>query len=149
MPSRLSSHIMEAFMDFDSIIWLILGLLLLIAFEFLWFFRKRGKLTKRDQDFIKKEYQEIQKMAERDVKHAILMSDKLFDYVLLKRGFPGSLGDKLKRAESFFSSPNNVWAAHKLRNRIVHEVGFEPLAQEVSKALSSYKQALWELGVRF
>lgn len=126
---------------------LISALLLLAALEVFFVWRRR-KLTKRDLSLVAKEWESIRSKIEREPKHALIEADKLLDFVLKKRGFQGSLGEKLKAAEKFFSNIDDVWTAHKLRNRAVHEIGFDVMEQEIRKALSSYKKALWDLGVK-
>lgn len=79
-------------------------------------------------------------------KNAILDADKLLDYALSKLGFEGSLGEKLKRAGSRFSNINSVWNAHKLRNRIAHDLSDIP-KDEAKAALGQFKRALNDLGV--
>lgn len=132
----------------SEIYFLILGVLLLVALEVFFVWRRRQKLTKRDFSLVSKEWESIRSKIEREPKHALIEADKLLDFVLKKRGFQGSLGEKLKTAEKFFSNIDDLWVAHKLRNRAVHEVGFDVNEHEVRKALSSYKKALWDLGVK-
>lgn len=84
----------------------------------------------------------------RNPKHALLEADKLLDFVLKKKGYQGTVADKLRKAEKAFSHKDHVWEAHKLRNRAAHEVGFEVTENETRKAISYIKQALWELGVK-
>lgn len=78
-------------------------------------------------------------------KNAILDADKLLNYVLERRGFEGSLGEKLKKAGPRFSDLNGVWSAHKLRNRIAHEFG-EIDTGLAKRALKQFKTALNDLG---
>lgn len=127
---------------------LISALLLLAALEVFLVWRRRRKLTKRDLSLVSKEWESIRSKIEKEPKHALIEADKLLDFVLKKRGFHGSLSEKLKTAEKFFSNIDDVWTAHKLRNRAVHEIGFDVMEQEIRKALSSYKKALWDLGVK-
>lgn len=110
---------------------------------------RRKKFSKRDLEFLRGEWESIRAKLNREPKHALIEADKLLDFVLKKRGFQGSLGEKLKAAEKFFNNTDDLWAAHKLRNRAVHEVGFDVTEGEARKALSVYKQALWHLGIRW
>lgn len=132
-----------------EIYFLIISIVLLILLEIFFIARRRKKkFSKRDLALVRCEWEAIRGKIERDPKHALIEVDKLLDFVLKKRGFEGSLGDKLKRAEKCFSHTDDVWTAHKLRNRCVHEVGFDITEREARKALSSYKQALWDLGIK-
>lgn len=78
---------------------------------------------------------------------AIIEGDKLLDKAMMEMGMPGkTMGERLKRGGSRFSNLNAVWRAHKLRNTIAHEAGFEVSYKQAFNALSIYKQALKDLG---
>lgn len=80
---------------------------------------------------------------------AIIESDKLLDKAMVEMGVAGkTMGDRLKKAGASekFSNLNAVWRAHKLRNAIAHESGFEISYKQASNALGVYKQALKDLG---
>ncbi len=77
----------------------------------------------------------------------IIEADKLLDKAMIEMGIPGkTMGDRLKKAGSRFSNLNAVWRAHKLRNAIAHESGFEVSYKQASNALAIFKQALKDLG---
>lgn len=77
---------------------------------------------------------------------AIIEADKLLDKALLEMGVPGkTMGERLKKADGYFSQINSVWHAHKLRNQIAHEHGFKPEYLQAKRALASFKQALKDL----
>ena len=80
-------------------------------------------------------------------KHAILDADKLLDYALKKKGYQGTLGEKLKKSKSRFSDLNGVWFAHKLRNKVAHELD-EININEAKRALKHFKKALNDLGAK-
>ncbi|OGJ66118.1 hypothetical protein A3A67_04475 [Candidatus Peribacteria bacterium RIFCSPLOWO2_01_FULL_51_18] len=77
----------------------------------------------------------------------IVEADKVLDEALKLLGYSGSLGDKLKSAGPRFKHQSDLWSAHKLRNRLVHELNSVPKADEVSGALRIYERALKELGL--
>ncbi len=78
---------------------------------------------------------------------AVMEADKLLDKAMVEMGMSGkTMGDRLKKAGSRFSDVNSVWRAHKLRNAIAHESGFEVGYKQASNALESFKQALKDLG---
>lgn len=126
---------------------IIVLLFLLILLE-LFFVLRRRRLSARDMKFIRREWDVISGKFKTDPRHAVLEADKLLDFVLKRRGFSGSMGDKLRKAGDFFGKTDAVWAAHKLRNRIAHEVGFEITTEEARRAHASFKQALFDLGVK-
>ena len=75
-------------------------------------------------------------------------ADKLMSHVLKANGFEGNVGEQLKDAKLLFTSLDNVWTAHKLRNKIAHEVTHETSLKEYKNALSYFKQALQDLGAK-
>lgn len=78
---------------------------------------------------------------------AIIEGDKLLDKALVEMGVPGkTMGDRLKRRGDKFENLNAVWRAHKLRNAIAHEPGFEVSYKQAYNALNIYRQALKDLG---
>lgn len=78
---------------------------------------------------------------------AIIEGDKLLDKAMMEMGAPGkTMGDRLKKRGDKFENLNAVWRAHKLRNAIAHEAGFEVSYRQAANALEVYKQALKDLG---
>ncbi len=78
----------------------------------------------------------------------VIEADKVLDSALSELGYVGSLGEKLKKAGPRFSDINAVWAAHKLRNTLVHALTSEPTDHDVHRALSAFRRALTDLGLR-
>ena len=77
----------------------------------------------------------------------VIEADKLLDKALMELGIPGkTMGERLKRSGTKFSELNSVWYAHKLRNQIAHERGFQVEFTQARHALATYKQALKDLG---
>ena len=77
----------------------------------------------------------------------IIEADKLLDKAMIEMGAVGkTMGDRLKRVGSRFTNLNAVWRAHKLRNAIAHESGFEVSYKQAFNALAIFKQALKDLG---
>ncbi len=122
---------------------LIIGLLAIFLIE-----KRRKRLSPRDIRLIVSEWRLIQEKLCREPRHALIEADRLLDFVLKRKGYNGSLAEKLKKAEKLFSSPEDIWKAHKLRNKAVHEVGFHAGKDHAEKAISFFKQALWDLGVK-
>ncbi len=82
-----------------------------------------------------------------DWKIALIEADSLIDEVFKKIGFAGeNLGDRLKKIEpSDFDNLQNVWDAHKMRNKIAHQGDFALKREEALAALEKYEKALKEL----
>lgn len=117
---------------------------LLVVFVFVKNSSRKGFAPKELQ-YIKSHWIRILDSFHHDPKHAVLDADKILDYALSKKGFEGHLGEKLKKAGSRFSDLNGLWSAHKLRNRIAHEMG-DIDASEAKRALSQFKKGLNDLG---
>lgn len=79
---------------------------------------------------------------------AVVEGDKLLDKALMEMGLSGrTMGERLKKCgKEKFSQTNAVWNAHKLRNQIAHEPGFQLEYAQAKHALNIYKQALRDLG---
>ncbi len=78
---------------------------------------------------------------------AVLNGDKLVDSALRDRGFSGqTMGERLKTANDTWSRRNDIWQAHKLRNKIAHEPDVRVTYDQARVALRSFKQALKDLG---
>lgn len=78
---------------------------------------------------------------------AVLNGDKLVDSALRDRGFGGqTMGERLKAASDKLSRRDDMWHAHKLRNKIAHEPDVRVTYNQARAALKGFKQALKDLG---
>lgn len=133
----------------ESLIYILIAAFMLFCFiEVFFLWRRKRKFSKRDFEMIVIKWKSIDEKMRRDPKHAVIEADILLDFVLQKRGYIGSLGEKLKKAEREFSDIDGVWNAHKLRNRAAHEVEFVVSEAQAKSALNAIKKALWDLGVK-
>jgi len=83
-----------------------------------------------------------------DWKIAIIEADKAIDMALEKKGFQGtSLGEKLKQMvpADLPEVYEELWEAHKIRNRIVHEPEFEISQGEARKLVGIYERVIRKL----
>lgn len=79
---------------------------------------------------------------------SVVHADKLLDEALKCQGYKGeSMAERLVAAKKYVKHRDEIWSAHKLRNRIVHEPAFEPNSKEVKRALNAYHKTLKDLGV--
>lgn len=80
---------------------------------------------------------------------AIIEADALLDDVLRHLGYEGeTVAEKFKIIDPHeLPSLDRVWSAHRLRNSIVHDPLEQHTKETITHALSSYEQALKELGV--
>jgi hypothetical protein len=80
------------------------------------------------------------------LRNSIMEADKLLDYVMKKLGYPGeTMAERLKVAQRELSNRDGVWRAHKLRNAMAHEVGFDLVSSQANEALREFEQALKDL----
>lgn len=76
----------------------------------------------------------------------VVEADNILDEALRLLGYRGTLGEKLKQAGPRFKDLNAVWRAHKLRNKLVHELDAIPADREVLYAVETFRKALNDLG---
>lgn len=84
---------------------------------------------------------------ESDRKVALIAADTLIEKILALAGYSGeNLGEKLKNIEpSDLDSLQDLWEAHKIRNRIAHEADYKLSREDATRALALYEKALREL----
>lgn len=82
-----------------------------------------------------------------DWKVAVIEADKLFDNTLKLLGYTGdTMGDRLKKLDVLhFPDLDNFWAAHKIRNRIVHNPDHKLSKQELDFVLKTYENVLRDM----
>lgn len=79
---------------------------------------------------------------------SIIHADKLLDEALKCLGYYGNtMAERLVAAKSKLQHKDEVWKAHKLRNKIVHETLHEPSEKEMKVALQGYYKTFKDLGV--
>ena len=125
---------------------LLLGMMLLIPLS-----RTHGKKRAHiDKAFVRQKWDEIVAIGakpDQSARFAVIEADKLLDYTLKKRGYSGeTMGERLKNANKDFSYIDDVWTAHKLRNKLVHEAQYEIDRRNISRALSQFEKALKDMG---
>lgn len=114
-------------------------------------------ISGEDRLYVQQKWNEVQKLVNLGnpsrFKTAIIEADKLLYFVLGKMGYSGSLGEKLSIARDRFvdnrdyRAYNDLWQAHKCRNRIVHESNYEVLSHEAHDVISKFESGFKELGV--
>lgn len=132
------------------IIWLVLGVLVL-GIALLWVInkltRRRRAIPLRDRTIILDKWREIEGLMNKErVKEAIFEADKLLDFVFRKINLRGeSFADRLRSAEKLLNNYQDIWGAHKLRNRFAHELDFQPSTREIQQAINVFDQAIRRL----
>lgn len=84
---------------------------------------------------------------ENERKLGIIAADSLIDKILDRAGYKGeNLGARLMQIEpSDLDSLQDVWEAHKVRNRIAHEAFFKVSPEEASRTMDRFESLLREL----
>src|SRR3989338_2147978 len=96
-------------------------------------------------------WDEIQKhlnsTKEAEWKFAVIEADSLVDYILKSSGYPGdTMGDRLKNIDkSQIVTLDGLWEAHKIRNRLAHDVSYFLRYGEAKRAVQLYEKTLKEL----
>lgn len=113
---------------------------------------KRGRRGHVDRDMIAGRWNTIRLTSQTGasgLKSSITEADKLLDHVLKESGFGGeTMAERLRQAQSRFSRSeyDAVWQAHKLRNSLAHDVGFDLVPTQAKEALNTIERALKTLG---
>lgn len=91
--------------------------------------------------------EKIKKGNENDLRLAIIEADTLIDEVLKEHNYPGNdMGERLKSIHPYeYKCLDDLWRAHKIRNRIAHDSDFHLTIEESKEVLAVYHQALEEL----
>jgi hypothetical protein len=78
---------------------------------------------------------------------AVFEADKALDYTLSARKIMGgNLGEKLKNGKTLFNNVQSAWDAHKVRNRLAHEMDVRLARHEAEQAVKLFKDSLRQLG---
>jgi len=130
--------------------WIIIGIIvvLIILFGLYVAFYRKKRLSNNDIKRVKKVWKEVLDLQKNNPEQAILRADKLLDHALKQAGYQGTMGEKLKAARHCFSNNHAIWSAHKLRNRIAHELGIHLTQQQVVGGLKGFKKAFYDLGIK-
>lgn len=128
----------------------LLGIVLFMSIIFcilaVYVVRHRKQAKKRKKIFAKKVTKLLQNISIREPSQKILEYDKVLDLCLKEKGLQGTTGEKMKKysrkKSSGFLNTNSIWIAHKLRNKIAHEIDFEPSAFETKQAEKSFRQEI-------
>lgn len=91
--------------------------------------------------------EKIKSNDERDLRLAIIEADSLVDEILKSHNHQGKdMGERLKSFHSGeFEYIDDLWEAHKIRNRLAHEADFHLPAEESQRLMGIYNKVLEEL----
>lgn len=139
----------SSFSDYGIVIGL--AVILILAIVLIIFFARFSPKKTLNKEEYQSEWLKIMNACEVNETHSLAMAvigaDKLVDRAMQELNIPGkTMGDRLKSAPKRFSDINGLWAAHKLRNKLAHEVNFQVDKRTVAQAIASFKRALKDLG---
>jgi len=72
----------------------------------------------------------------------VFEAEKVVDVLLMELRFRGSFADKLKAAGPLLGDVQPLWNAHKVRNRLAHEVGFVVSEEESRRAVAAFERTV-------
>lgn len=106
-------------------------------FVYFAFLKSRKTLSPSDKQFVRAKWNEHKENYKEDPTRLIFEGDKLIEYILKRYGFVGTYSENLNKAEKIFRNPEKVWATHKIRNLIIHDVNFKIDAKMSDNAIAS------------
>lgn len=120
---------------------------LLGAWLLLWLITRPKVISVADKSIVLRKWKEVEALMEEGrFREAILEADKALDFVLRKMNLRGEgFAQRFKKAEGVISHSSEVWAAHKVRNQLVHDVDFEISAGRAEAAINAFRRALKQL----
>lgn len=136
----------------NSFVFFMLAGVLIIAGIMLWLMFRIHQGTKElDVEKYRCRWLEIERVVKRDdhrsCQFAVVEADKLLDIAMREKGIKGdTMGERMKTVNDGWTDRNGVWAAHKLRNQIVHEADVSVSYDTTRRALASFKKALKDMG---
>ena len=103
-----------------------------------------------DKEHFKNEWNDVIQLSKDKKTQAmsVIHADKLLDDALKCLRYDGkTMAERLVAAKQRLKHKDEVWQAHKLRNKIVHETLHEPTEKEIKLALKGYYSTFKDLGV--
>ena len=137
-------------MDYYLILASALVVLLVIFLVALWSARKLRSRRIQVQERTETKFREIRQLLAIDTeaaqRMAVIEADKLLDFILKSKGIKGkTLGERLKRSTRLIPNLNQVWFAHKVRNRLVHELESKTSRKEADQIVKIFQAAIKQL----
>lgn len=121
-------------------LWLFSAIVLAAVLFWLWRSLRPARLTPTARTRLAAQWQKA--ISQPDTHRRLLDADAVLSILLGELGFTGSLGDKLRSAKGIIPGLQDVWGAHKLRNRIAHEPGIRLTDQEITRAIAAIERVI-------
>lgn len=135
-------------MEYVSIIILSLIALAVLITVYVFIKSRSLKISQKDNKYIKKQWDKVLSYVNKSPNQSLLEADKLLSYTFKIKGYHGSVGEQLKKYGHNFTDLDGIWSAHKLRNRIAHEMDVKLSPKQVRKAIKQFKSAIEDLGAK-
>jgi len=131
---------MDYYIIFASVVIALASLFLFLIWLRKKFALRESALKKR----VDKKFKEISQLLAIDnesaFRTAIIEADKLLDFILKSKGARGStLGERLKSSRGLIRDLNNIWFAHKVRNRLVHDLDSRIKRREAARVIKIFR----------
>ncbi len=113
----------------------------------------RAAVSPGTQQAIQSEWRNIEVLLQgkqpSQLRQALISADKSLDNALRDVVAGETMGERLKNSKDMFDYPtyDKIWKAHKMRNTLVHEAGYEPTHHMVTGAIEDLRKGLKVLGV--
>ena len=121
----------------------LLGLVALCCLGFVFWSMRRRRLPASMARELSLAWRQIEGTV--DLHRRVIDAEKILDRALAMLRYRGTFSEKLRVAGPRFSDVEALWHAHKLRNRIAHEVNVSLDAREAERAVAAFKRGLDEL----
>lgn len=84
------------------------------------------------------------------LKNALIKADKSVDNLLKELVHGNTMGERMIAGKNKFSPEvySAIWSAHKVRNAMVHESGYEPTYYILEEAISNLRKGVKQLGAK-
>lgn len=134
------------------VILLVLAVILVLGFGLLWLMgARRTGISEGERAKIQGMWSNVELLMSDDNEaswtKAVFEADKALDFTMTARRIYGAnLGEKLKNGKNMFSNVQSAWDAHKLRNRLAHEMDMRLARHEAEQAVRLFKDSLRQLG---
>ena len=118
---------------------IVFGLILLVVIA-------RHQQPKLNRQLVQKRWSKVMAYAaegEAGRQQALIEADKLVDFVLREYRVAGnSMAERMRSSEQLIPNYQQLWDAHKLRNKVAHESDVTLSTKQIKQALRSYQQTL-------
>ena len=128
-----------------AIISSLIGLIVIAAVVLflVWKKQRRRKLSTSSVRRLRRQWAMLEGM--QDPHRKIIDAEKIVDSALEELGYTGTFADKLRSAGPRLKNPQALWEAHKLRNRIAHDLNISFSEKDIRIALQAFDRALGSL----